>query len=78
MTTRDTPEAAKVDYVRWSSVLEKQLARDQAEIARLREIEEMARLVSQWHGAIESGPIEELDDELHLLYVLTHPAKETP
>ena len=44
---------------------------------RLREIEEAARLVSQWHGAVESGPIDELEAELHELYVLTHPSRAT-
>jgi len=33
--THDTPEA-KVDYVRYSAVLERQLFRDQAEVDRLR------------------------------------------
>jgi hypothetical protein len=35
-----------------------------AEVERLRRVWEAARLVSQWHGAIGSGPIEVLDAEL--------------
>lgn len=34
------------------------------ELTRLTRIERKARLVSQWHGAIGSGPIEVLDAEL--------------
>jgi hypothetical protein len=44
-----------------------------SELERLRRIAEAARLVSQWHNSIGSGPIEELNAELGELWALTHP-----
>ncbi len=43
---------------------------------RLRKIEAAARLVSEWHDSIGTGPIEELDAELGELHALTHPEAE--
>lgn len=43
---------------------------------RLRRVYEQARFVSQWYGAIGSGPIGELDFELGELWRLTHAADE--
>ena len=55
---------------------EAKLAEREDEIERLRKIEEAARLVSEWHDSIGTGPIEELDAELGELHALTHPEAE--
>jgi len=53
-----------------------QLTLAKVEIERLRKIEAAARLVSEWHDSIGTGPIEELDAELGELHALTHPEAE--
>ncbi len=65
-------EAAETE----AASLRLQLEAAGAENDRLREIERAARLVSEWHDSIGTGPIEELDAELGELHALTHPEAE--
>jgi len=72
-------EAAEAEAARLadeSDQLLDQLTLAAAEIERLRKIEAAARLVSEWHDSIGTGPIEELDAELGELHALTHPEAE--
>ena len=75
LTPDDAAAAILAGLDGWTLVKTRDLDDLREGIARLREIEEAARLVSQWHGAVESGPIDELEAELHELYVLTHPSR---